>query len=522
MSMAGPLTFALFLLTVISLMAGFSVAFTLAGVGFFMAGMGWYVGAFDLSLLGAIPSRIFGTAMWSETMVAVPLFVFMGLMLEKSRVAEELLNSMGRLFGGLRGGLGISVFVVGALLAASTGVVGASVVTMGLMALPVMLKTGYDARFATGAICASGTLGQIIPPSIALIILAEQISNAHVSAQSQLGNWSPTPISVGDFFAGALLPGMVLVALYVLYQIIIAWRRPESAPPVRGIDGEVGTGIAPAALLRALLPPVGLIVAVLGSILIGIATPGEAAAVGGVGALMLAAGRERGRFSALIPAAIVALLALLLLANVTDLTGVASGEIGAAALLSFLLLAIILAGVGLGLLRLGRSGILKAVAVATMEMTAMIFVILIGATIFSLAFRGLGGDDLVHEFLSDLPGGHISALLVVMTVIFLLGFFLDFVEITFVVVPVVAPVLLLMQIDPIWLGIMIAMNLQTSFLTPPFGFALFYLKGVAPAGITTAIIYRGVIPFVALQLLMLLILSLFPSLATWLPWVISG
>src|SRR5690606_8798087 len=306
---------------------------------------------------------------------------------------------------------------------------------------------GYDARFATGAICASGTLGQIIPPSIALIILAEQISNAHVSAQSQLGNWSPTPISVGDFFAGALMPGLVLVALYILYQIIIAWRRPESAPPVRGIDGEVGTGIAPAALLRALLPPVGLIVAVLGSILIGIATPGEAAAVGGVGALMLAAGRERGRFSALIPAAIVALLALLLLANVTDLTGVASGEIGAAALLSFLLLAIILAGVGLGLLRLGRSGILKAVAVATMEMTAMIFVILIGATIFSLAFRGLGGDDLVHEFLSDLPGGHISALLVVMTVIFLLGFFLDFVEITFVVVPVVAPVLLLMQID---------------------------------------------------------------------------
>ncbi len=522
MTLPDMLAIALFLVTILSLLAGYSVAFTLAGAGLFMAGVGWFFGVFDPSLLGAMPSRIFGTAMWNETMVAVPLFIFMGLMLEKSRVAEELLEAMGSLFGRLHGGLGISVFLVGALLAASTGVVGAAVVTMGLMALPVMLKSGYDPRLASGAICASGTLGQIIPPSIVLIILAEQISNAHISAQSQKGNWAPDPVSVGDFFAGALLPGLLLVGLYILYQIYIAWRHPERAPPIRRESMGQGDQTMPPGLLRALLPPVALIIAVLGSILTGIATPGEAAAVGAAGALMLAALREKGRFGALLPIAVAALLLLLLLARFTDLRSVASGETGPAALLSFVLLAVTITGLALALYRLGRSGILRAVCVSTMEMTAMVFVILIGATIFSLAFRGLGGDELVYRFLSDLPGGHIGALLVVMAVIFLLGFFLDFVEICFVVVPVVAPVLLLMDIHPVWLGIMIAMNLQTSFLTPPFGFALFYLKGVAPAGITSAILYRGIMPFVALQLLMLLILALFPALATWLPGVLNA
>ncbi len=522
MTIADYLALSLFAITILSLMAGYPVAFTLAGSALFMAGFGWLLGVFDLSLLGAIPSRIFGVAMWNETLLAVPLFIFMGIMLEKSRVAAELLGTMGALFGNLRGGLGISVFVVGALLAASTGIVGAAVVTMGLMSLPTMLKKGYDPHLAAGSICAAGTLGQIIPPSIVLIILAEQISNAYVAAQSLKGNWSPEPVSVGDLFAGALVPGLILVGLYILYQLAVAYLRPESSPAVPAEDRNgPGNSLLPL-LLRSLLPPVILIVAVLGSILLGIATPTEAASVGAVGAILLAALRQEGRGTWLLYAAGISVAALLILANVTDLTGIVTEGVGLAATLAFLLITLVIAGLALALFRLYQMRILRDVCQSTMEMSAMVFVILIGATIFSLVFRGLGGDELVYQLLSDLPGGRFGALLVVMGIIFVLGFFLDFVEITFVVVPVVAPVLLLMDISPIWLGIMIALNLQTSFLTPPFGFALFYLRGVAPPEVTTGVIYRGVAPFVFLQLLALGLLAAFPALATWLPTFISG
>ena len=520
MSLADTLALALFAVTILSLMAGYPVAFTLAGSALFMGGVGWLLGVFDLSLLGAIPSRIFGVAMWTETLLAVPLFIFMGIMLEKSRVAEDLLSAMGALFGGLRGGLGISVFIVGALLAASTGIVGAAVVTMGLMSLPTMLKKGYDPRLAAGSISAAGTLGQIIPPSIVLIILAEQVSNAYVAAQSLKGNWSPEPISVGDLFAGALIPGLILVGLYILYQLGIAWLKPESSPAVPA-EEKSGRSLLPL-LLKSLLPPVILIIAVLGSILLGIATPTEAASVGAVGAILLAALRVEGGGTWLLYMTGGSVVLLLILANIVNLQAIAPEGVTLAALLAFLLLALIIAGLALALLRLYRSSILKGVCQSTMEMTAMVFVILIGATIFSLVFRGLGGDDLVYRLLSDLPGGRVGALLVVMIMIFLLGFFLDFVEITFVVVPVVAPVLLLMDISPIWLGIMIALNLQTSFLTPPFGFALFYLRGVAPPEVTTGVIYRGAIPFVILQLVALGLLAAFPVLATWLPSLLSG
>ena len=522
MSLAESLAVGLFAVTILSLMAGYPVAFTLAGAALFMGGAGWMLGVFDPSLMGAIPSRIFGGAMWNETLLAVPLFVFMGIMLEKSKVAEELLDSMGLLFGRLRGGLGISVFIVGALLAASTGIVGAAVVTMGLMSLPTMLKRGYDPRLAAGSVCAAGTLGQIIPPSIVLIILGEQISNAYMAAQSAKGNWSPEPVSVGDLFAGALVPGLCLVGLYILYQAVMAFFKPETSPAVRPEDISAEIPNLPLMLLRSLLPPVVLIVAVLGSILMGIATPTEAASVGAVGAILLAA--LKGSKGSGLPVYIagIAIPLLLLLANLTDLKRIAVDGVGPAALLAFLLLAVIVVGLIIGLRRLLKRGILKEVCQSTMEMTAMVFVILIGATIFSLVFRGLGGDELVYRLLSDLPGGQFGALLVVMIVIFVLGFFLDFVEITFVVVPIVAPVLLLMEISPIWLGIMIAVNLQTSFLTPPFGFELFYLRGVAPPEVTTGIIYRGVFPFVLLQLVALGLLAAFPALATWLPAALNG
>ncbi|MAZ04258.1 MAG: tripartite transporter [Sneathiella sp.] len=522
MSLAESLAVGLFAVTILSLMAGYPVAFTLAGTALFMGGAGWMLGVFDPSLMGAIPSRIFGGAMWNETLLAVPLFVFMGIMLEKSKVAEELLDSMGLLFGRLRGGLGISVFIVGALLAASTGIVGAAVVTMGLMSLPTMLKRGYDPRLAAGSVCAAGTLGQIIPPSIVLIILGEQISNAYMAAQSVKGNWSPEPVSIGDLFAGALVPGLCLVGLYILYQAVMAFFKPETSPAVRpeGFSAEIPN--LPLMLIRSLLPPVVLIIAVLGSILMGIATPTEAASVGAVGAILLASLKGDQESKLPVYAAGISIPLLLLLANLTDLKRIAVDGIGPAALLAFLLIAVIVVGLVTGLRRLLKRGILKEVCQSTMEMTAMVFVILIGATIFSLVFRGLGGDELVYRLLSDLPGGQFGALLVVMIVIFVLGFFLDFVEITFVVVPIVAPVLLLMEISPIWLGIMIAMNLQTSFLTPPFGFALFYLRGVAPPEVTTGIIYRGALPFVLLQLVALGLLAAFPALATWLPATLNG
>ncbi len=444
----------LFITVILVLLAGFPVAFTLAGTALIFAGFGIIGGGFNEALLLGLPNRVFGI-MTNKTLVAVPLFVFMGVTLERARIAEELLETLSGLFGTLRGGLGISVTIVGMLLAASTGIVGATVVTMGLLSLPTMLKRGYAPEVATGTICASGTLGQIIPPSIILVMLGDVMTTAYQHAQLEMGIYSPKTVSVGDLFAGALIPGLLLVALYVLYILVTAWFRPGTMPAHRAVEGQT---ITLWQVLRALAPPLILILAVLGSILTGLATPTEAAGVGGMGALLLALAR--------------------------------------------------------GQLNLPR---LQDIMRATLRISSMVFMILIGASIFSLVFRGYGGDDGVRAVLEALPGGIIGAVVVVMLVMFLLGFVLDFIEITFVVVPIVGPVLLAMGLDPVWLGIMIAINLQTSFLTPPFGFALFYLRGVAPPSVTTGQIYRGAIPFVAIQLLALLLIAAFPEIVTWLP-----
>ncbi len=441
----------LFLTVCLLLMLGYPVAFTLAGTALAFATGGVLLGVFDAGFLSALPGRIFGTVN-NTTLIAVPLFILMGTILEKSRVAEELLDSMARVFGGVRGGLGISVVVVGMFLAASTGIVGATVVTMGLLSLPTMLRNGYSPALATGTIAATGTLGQIIPPSIALVLLGDILSNAYQQAQLNMNIFNPKTVSVGDLFVGALIPGLVLVGLYVLYLLLYARLKPEAAPPAGGDSISLGE------VLSGLLPPLGLIVVVLGSILAGAATPTEAAGIGAVGALILATAKGQMDFARL-----------------------------------------------------------RAAVQSTLEVTCMVFMILVGAAVFSLVFRGFGGEELIHAFFHSLPGGAMGATLVVMLVIFLLGFILDFIEITFVVVPIVGPILLAMGLDPVWLGVMIALNLQTSFLTPPFGFALFYLRGVAPESVPTGAIYRGVIPFIILQLLLIVALWFWPALATWLP-----
>lgn len=435
------------------LMLGYPVGFSLSGVALAFAAGGLVSGHFDMAFLHALPNRIYGT-MSNTTLIAVPLFVFMGVMLEKSKVAEDLLGNMSRLCGTLRGGLGISVVVVGMLLAASTGIVGATVVTMGLIALPSMLKQGYNPSLAAGTICATGTLGQIIPPSIVLVLLGDTLSIAYQQAQLRMGVFSPDTVSIGDLFIGAVVPGLLLVALYILYVYGYALLRPHHAPrEPRRISRRELFGI-----LGPLLPPILLITAVLGSILSGAATPTEAAGIGAACAMLLAVFKRQ--------------------------------------------------------LNLAR---LREVMTSTTEVTSMVFMILIGAAVFSLVFRGFGGEELVASLFDRIPGGTFGAILVVMVVIFLLGFILDFIEIIFVVVPIVAPVLLAMGVEPVWLGIMIAINLQTSFLTPPFGFALFYLRGVAPPTVLTSDIYRGVIPFIVIQLSLLVLLALWPGLITWLP-----
>jgi len=449
----------LFLGVIALLLAGFPVAFSLAGSSLMFACVGVLAGGFQAAFLSALPSRIFGI-MSNELLVAVPLFVFMGITLQRARIAEELLTTLSSLFGTLRGGLGISVTLVGMLLAASTGIVGATVVTMGLLSLPTMLKRGYSAEIAAGTICASGTLGQIIPPSIVLVMLGDVISTSYQEAQLEQGLLAPDTVSVGDLFAGALVPGLLLVLLYIAYLLGIAILRPAALP---AHASQAGDKASLGSVLHALLPPLILIFAVLGSILGGFATPTEAAGVGAAGALLIA--WQRGQMSAK---------------------------------------------------RLGD------ISRGTLRVSSMVFMILIGASVFSLVFRGYGGDTAVRGMLESLPGGVFGATLSVMLLMFVLGFVLDFIEITFVVVPIVAPVLLAMNLDPIWLGVMIAINLQTSFLTPPFGFALFYLRGVAPPSVTTAQIYRGVVPFVGIQLLALLILALVPAIVTWLPGLLHG
>jgi tripartite ATP-independent transporter DctM subunit len=458
--MAELMPLLLFAVICLVLMAGFPVAFTLAGTSLLFAGLGVLTGTLDMAFLHALPNRVFGI-LSNQILIAVPLFVFMGVMLEKSRIAERLLRNMGLLFGPVRGGLGFSVVLVGMLMAASTGIIGATVVTMGLISLPTMLRQGYSPALATGNICATGTLGQIIPPSTALIILGDVLSSSYQQAQLKMGIFSPETVSVADLFVGALVPGLILVAAYLLYVGGVALFRPQAAPAVA--DRPPLNPAFIAELLKGLLPPLALIIAVLGSILTGIATPTEAAGIGAGGALLLA-----------------------ILYREFDLQR------------------------------------LKEVMDATLQVTSMVFLIFIGAALFSLVFRGFGGEELVHSLFTSLPGGLFSAMLLVMLVIFLLGFILDFIEITFVVVPIVAPVLFMLGADPVWLGIMIAINLQTSFLTPPFGFALFYLRGVAPESVPTRTIYKGVIPFIIIQLIVLGLLATMPQLATWLPDQLYG
>ncbi|WP_138379874.1 TRAP transporter large permease [Luteithermobacter gelatinilyticus] len=509
------------------LLSGFPVAFALGGTALVFAAIGISFGEFDADFIALIPERIYGI-MTNDTLLAVPLFVFMGVMLERSRLAEELLESMALLMNRVRGGLGISVTIVGALLAASTGIVGATVVTMGLLSLPTMLKRGYSPAHAGGAIAAAGTLGQIIPPSIVLILLGDQLSSAWQSAQLEMGNWSPEPLSVGDLFAGALLPGLGLVLLYIAYQTALAILKPDSVPLHQAAtDGTSPTGdiqnVPLSRIMGAFLPPILLIIAVLGSILAGIATPTEAAAVGAVGATLMAGHRAGSQDTRAVYAAGIGLAGLLLLNQFFDLRldQEDAGPVDKIAVLSAsLFCGLIIWGIVVSLLRLQGQKVLQEVMQNTTRISSMIFVILIGAALFSLVFKGFEGDEYIHEFLSDLPGGKLSALILVMLVMFVLGFFLDFIEITFVVVPIVAPVLLMMDINPVWLGVMMAMNLQTSFLTPPFGFALFYLRGVAPESVKTSDIYRGVIPYVIIQIFALILLWFWPELTTWLPEVI--
>jgi len=524
------LPFLMFIAAFAALLRGYPVAFSLAGVALGFAFIGMTLDVFDPIHFRAFPQRIYGNLMEMDRsiLVAVPLFVFMGVMLEKSKVAEELLDAMGALFGTMRGGLGISVVVVGALLAASTGIVGATVVTMGLLSLPTMLKRGYSPELAAGSIAASGTLGQIIPPSIVLVLLGDQISNAYQEAQRAQGIFAPDIVSVGDLFAGALIPGLLLVGLYIAYQVFIAITKPDAAPAAPPVEGGTDWG----KVAHALLPPLFLIVAVLGSILAGLATPTEAAGIGAVGATFLAGARNAGSdnnprggqwlaFAGL--AGLLGLIALIVFANIGQERRLYVADLGdLGSLFAFILVAITVAGAALCLFRLKRSGVLDDVMTSTATISAMVFVILIGASLFSLIFRELGGDEVVQHALEAVPGGKWGALAIVMLVMFLLGFFLDFIEITFVVVPIVAPILLMMGIDPVWLGVLMAMNLQTSFLTPPFGFALFYLRGVAPESVTTSAIYRGAIPFVIIQLIGILAVALLPWLATALPEWLYG
>ena len=514
------------------LLAGFPVALTLAGSATAFAFIGYGLGTFDLSFLQALPSRLF-TIMTREALVAVPLFVFMGVMLERSKVAEDLLSAMSRALGRTSGGLACSVTLVGMLLAASTGIVGATVVTLGLLALPAMLARGQDPGFAAGTVAASGTLGQIIPPSIVLIFLGDQLSIAHQSAQFAQGNAAPDSVSVNDLFAGALVPGLMLVGFYLIYQL--AHTRGRTAPAADDNQDVADAEAGVPGIFAALFAPLILIVAVLGSILAGLATPSEAAGVGAVGALLLAGYRlapERGRTIAFGAAAFAALLAVAgvfdLRLQRNDIPVTDKAAIAAAIVLTGVAVLAIAAALAATFRAGDKDGgrVLRQVVRSTLKITAMIFLIVIGASLFALVFRGFGGDRAIEAFLLDLPGGTLGAVVLVMAVMFVLGFFLDFLEIVFVVVPVVAPVLLQMELapgtamSPVWLGVMMAIVLQTSFLTPPFGFALFYLRGVAPDTVRTVEIYRGVVPFVAIQLLALVVVWYLPDLATWLPEVL--
>jgi tripartite ATP-independent transporter DctM subunit len=507
----------MFAALMVAILSGFPVSFSIAGVAVAFAYLGWMLGVMDVSLLGALGQRAFGL-IGNQVLIAIPVFVLMGAILEKSKIAEVLLDTMGRSFGQLRGGLGISVVLVGALLAASTGIVGATVVTMGMIALPTMLHAGYNPSVASGIVCTAGTLGQIIPPSTLLIILADVMSNAYQQAQYEQGKFSVEALSVGQFFAAAMIPGLVLVVLYLLYILIRGALRPQDMPAA-----DIGlTRPDRREVMAAVFPPVMLIFAVLGAILGGIATPTEAASVGAIGALLLA-GRRIGLNPKLILIGAASLILLGIAAGLFPVrlqrndNGAFEWMLGAI----YCFMAVVgLAAVVLALRASFRERILHDALTSTLTMTAMIFATILSAGFFSLVFIGLGGEERVAHLLSNLPGGANGALLFVMLVVFVMGFFLDFVEISVIVLPLVAPTLIIMGHDPIWLGVLLAINLQTSFLTPPFGFSLFYLRAAAPKEITTGHIYAGVVPFIGLQAIGISLVWALPSLATWLPSVI--
>ncbi|MEE4134999.1 MAG: TRAP transporter large permease subunit [Desulforhopalus sp.] len=510
-----PLDLLLVVALISGILIGYPVSFTLAGVATIFAFLGWLTGNFDLSLLGALAQRVFGL-LTNDVLIAIPLFVLMGVVLEKSRIAEDLLETMGRLFGRMRGGLGISVVVVGALLAASTGIVGATVVAMGLIALPTMLRNHYQPALACGIVCTSGTLGQIIPPSTLLIILADVMSNAYQQAQFARGQFTIDTISVGQMFAAALLPGLMLVSVYIIYLLIRAWWSPHLAP---AMSGEDFLPVTLAEVAGAVFPPILLIVAVLGSILGGIATPSEAAAVGAVGAILLA-GARLGKAAPLMLAGTAAFVSLAVLAGLAPIrlqridAGAGDWAIGG---LCLLLILLGFTALFKALQLTSAKKLLTPILSSTMVVTAMIFATILTASIFSLVFIGLGGEERIEWIITTMPGGAQGALIFCMALIFLLGFFLDFVEISVILLPLIAPTLILMGHDPIWLSVLIAINLQTSFLTPPFGFSLFYLRGAAPPEVSTGQIYRGVVPFIALQAVGAAIIWYFPKIATFLP-----
>ena len=451
------LSIIMFFTTLGLLLFGFPVAFTLAGSALIFGFIGEAMEIFNFRMIGFFPQRIFGT-MINEPLVAVPLFIFMGIMLEKTKIAAGLLQSIGELFGSTKGGLGIGVVLVGMLLAASTGIVGATVVTMGMLSLPSMMRAGYDQKIATGTICAAGTLGQIIPPSIVLVLLATILQGANEEAALLRGELAPDPVTAIDLFAGALMPGLMLVAMFVVFIYFYARIFPTTCPPIKTSKSRKQIYMD---AFKSVFPPIILIVLVLGSILFGVATPTESASVGAIGAAIIAFTKGELTFQ-----------------NI------------------------------------------KETSLGTVKLSSFVFVILIGASMFSLVFRGFGGDEMIEHFLGNLPGGLYGALIVVMIAIFLLGFFLDYIEIIFVIVPLVGPILIAYGADPLWLGILISLNLQTSFLTPPFGFSLFFLRGVAPKEIQTKNIYRGVMPYIAIQVLAIFVVGFFPSIATWLPGIL--
>ncbi len=488
------------------ILSGIPAMLAIAGVPVVVAVIGSFVGAFDLGFLNFFPARVYGI-MSNPLLMAVPLFVLMGVLLEKSRVSERMLQVLGQMLGGSARGMAVAVLLFSAVIAASTGIVGATVVMLVLMSLPAMRQAGVPKPLAAGLICAGGTLGQIIPPSIVLVLLGDQIGNTYLEAQQRAGNFAPDAVSVGDLFAGALLPGLMLVGLYAVYAFAVLTVAGRGAPVA------VATARPPlGVILNSFAPPLLMILAVLGSILAGVATTTEAAGLGAVGALMLAGYHHPGRGRWIVGLGAAAVLVLLLVRLLAD------GRAGPGmTLLAAGLVGLLLMGLAVAVIRLLAAGVLAQAADETLRITGMVFGIVVAASMLALVFRGFGGDVVVGHLMENMPGGQWGALLIVLGMVFLLGFLLEAIEIIYIVVPLLGPPILGGDISPVWFGVLLAMNLQTSFLTPPFGFALFYFRSVAPREITTRDTYIGVVPFVVLQLVGLAMLMAFPALATWLP-----